>query len=282
MQSLQTKVDLKYFQGESVTIIKCIKRGDRYVYQVDHNGDPYIIKGYKIFIPHLKPGYDTTKTTFMKSLCEIQAVYQEFFFTKMASTISPHFVKPLEMDYDLQLAKNDRSYTNLFIEILFEYGGESLADLKDLSINVIYDQMRQSANAISILHNTKVIHLDLKPANMVYSNNVVKVIDMGAIYESKAKSSPYNITARLTGKIRELTEIYSPPEVIKHEVGLNKPNEKFEMGKVDVYSWASCFFKILLIIIQNIPAVCGDVFLLPLNKGIRKAVVVLVQNSDLH
>ena len=186
-----------------------------------------------------------SKDGFLSSLMQIQEVYQEYFFTKMASIFSPNFVKPLEISYGIQLAKNERTYTRLFIEALFEFGGESLTNLTNLDITTIYNLMRQSADAICVLHSTGVIHLDIKPSNMVFSNNILKIIDMGSLYESVTKNAVYQQTTKLSGKIRELTEIYSPPEILKHELGLSEIQRKFEMGKIDVYSWAMCFFKII-------------------------------------
>ena len=46
--------------------------------------------------------------------------------------------------------------------------------------------MRQSANALLLLHNIEIAHFDIKPANMVYDakKDLLKIVDMGNAFSS--------------------------------------------------------------------------------------------------
>ena len=244
---LKTQVDSKFFKEKAtVTAILSGNIEDRYVYKVEVNKKFFIVKGYNVKLPQIKNGDPDSKTSLFGFLNKLERVYQEYFFAKMACVYSRHFAKPLAIDHEVQWAPNDFGTSNLYTEIIFEYGGESIDNLGDTKITTIYNLMRQSASALCLLHNTGVIHMDIKPQNMVFANGLLKIIDMGGSHGYETKSIVYKPTVNLKGKITEFTRAFSPPEILKEYEKINPQSTHFELGKVDVYSWAMSFFSILL------------------------------------
>jgi len=246
LKDLRTAVDIKFLKGRA-KIVKEYATGSRYVYQVSHNKNLYIIKGYEIVLEHLKAGNQESEERFTEALTTVSDIYQEYYFSKFASLFSQHFAKALEMDMNLRLALNDYSMSYLYIEILFEYGGDPLNQLDKLDVTSLYNLMRQSANALSILHSTGITHLDIKPANMVYnkSADLLKIIDMGGSFGYGVSNKLYTPTVNMGGKIKELTREFSPPEVLKLERG-QTPSNQVIIGTIDVYCWAMTFYSLLL------------------------------------
>eukprot|EP00826_Nyctotherus_ovalis_P020047 TRINITY_DN16261_c0_g1_i7.p1 TRINITY_DN16261_c0_g1~~TRINITY_DN16261_c0_g1_i7.p1 ORF type:complete len:409 (-),score=118.02 TRINITY_DN16261_c0_g1_i7:100-1326(-) len=245
-KGLRTEVDLKFLR-ERVKVVKELSVGSRYVYQVSHGKNLYIVKGYEIVLEHLKAGNEESCERFTEALTTISDIYQEYYFSKIASVFSQHFAKALEMDMNLKLAPNDYSMTYLYIEIMFEHGGDSLNHLGNFDVTSLYNLMRQSASALSLLHSTGITHLDIKPANMVYnkSADLLKIIDMGGSFGYGISNKLYSPTIDMGGKIKELTREFSPPEVLKLERG-QMPGNQMIIGTVDVYCWAMTFYSILL------------------------------------
>ena len=245
--SLNTKVDIKLFKNKAI-IKNVLRRGGEYVYKIQYDDKPYILKGYEIYLVHLKAGDETTKDAFIDNLQSIEEVYKEYYYSKIACVVNPHFTKPLMIDHKVELAKDEGLHSNLYIEIIFEYGGESLSTLGKLDINQSYNLMRQSATALCLLHSAGLTHFDIKPDNMTYNKtkDFLKIIDMGSSYDCSTKSIIYNPTIKLTGKINSLTPEFCPPEVIKFAYNLASNQPNFIIGDIDVYCWAMCFYFLLL------------------------------------
>ena len=244
---LKTEVDFKFFHAKA-KLVQDLSGGDmtRYSYKIDFKGKPYIVKGYEVIIPQMSYGDKSCRIAFLEFMTEVEMIHQEYFFAKMACVYSLHFAKPLAIDHEVQWAPNDFGTSNLYTEIIFEYGGESIDNLGDTKITTIYNLMRQSASALCLLHNTGVTHMDIKPQNMVFANGLLKIIDMGGSHGYETKSIVYKPTVNLKGKITEFTRAFSPPEILKEYEKINPQSTHFELGKVDVYSWAMSFFSILL------------------------------------
>eukprot|EP00826_Nyctotherus_ovalis_P030755 TRINITY_DN2454_c0_g7_i2.p1 TRINITY_DN2454_c0_g7~~TRINITY_DN2454_c0_g7_i2.p1 ORF type:complete len:213 (+),score=53.77 TRINITY_DN2454_c0_g7_i2:147-785(+) len=170
VNKLKTNVDMNYF-GKRVTIGEKLPVGDsdkRYVYQVSHAGVEYIVKGYRILLCNILPGNNESVENFKESFEEINSIYQEYFFGRFVGDFNPHFVKSLLLDYAIQAASREGANSYMYIEVLFEHGGISLDNLDSISIEMVYNLMRQSAKALSLLHKIQIVHLDIKPANIVY------------------------------------------------------------------------------------------------------------------
>ena len=167
---IRSNVDFKYF-GERVKIEKEFDVGnneERYVYQVSCKDNIYILKGFKIHLEHLNPGNKGSADLFMTSLIQISEVFQEYYFARVVSLFNPHIGMPLFMDFTIDLAENETSYSHMYIEIIFEHGGTPLNSMQPTTLELTYNLMRQSANALFLLHNLNIAHFDIKPENMVY------------------------------------------------------------------------------------------------------------------
>jgi len=109
--------------------------------------------------------------------------------------------------------------------------------------------MRQSANALTLLHDIGMVHFDIKPANMVYdkNNDILKIIDMESAYGAITKKDVTRTIQTLSREIRSTTFEYSPPEVLRTIKGKEEiSNLKMSLNTIDVYCWAMSFCSILL------------------------------------
>jgi len=144
-RKIRSEVDLKYF-GERVKIEEEFKVGneeERYVYQVSCKGNTYILKGFRINVEHLSPGDKKSADLFMTSLIRINEIFQEYYFARGASPFNPHIAAPLFMDFIIDLAKNEASYSHIYIEIIFEHGGTSLRSMQPTTLELTYNLMKQ-------------------------------------------------------------------------------------------------------------------------------------------
>jgi len=245
-----TEVDLKCF-NQRVRIegdMSVSNSGERYVYKVSHNDVFYVLKGYKIQIEHLVPGNNASANSFKNSIRIISEVFQEYYFARIASLFNKHFAKPLLLDHTIQLAESEFSHSYMYIEIIFEYAGTGLDKLESITFNDAYNFMRQSANALTFLHDIGMIRFDIKPANMVYDKNsdILKIIDMDNAFATVAKKITGTIKT-FSDEIRSTTLEYSPPEVLRqNKDGVEIPNSKMALDAIDVYCWGMSFYSILL------------------------------------
>ena len=145
---------------------------ERYVYRIIHQDTIYILKGFRIQIEQLNPGNEETAESFKKSLEQISEVFQEYHFSRAASLLNPHIATPLFLDFTVELPKDKVSCSYIHIQIIFEYGGTALDELRPTGVELSYNLMRQSANVLFLLHNLQIAHFDIKPANMIYSSFV--------------------------------------------------------------------------------------------------------------
>eukprot|EP00826_Nyctotherus_ovalis_P032907 TRINITY_DN2651_c0_g1_i1.p1 TRINITY_DN2651_c0_g1~~TRINITY_DN2651_c0_g1_i1.p1 ORF type:complete len:514 (+),score=196.09 TRINITY_DN2651_c0_g1_i1:242-1783(+) len=245
-RGLKTAVDLKFLNAR-VTVDKELFNGERYVYRVKKDNTFYILKGYQILLEHLKPGDEESRQRFISVLSAIAEAYQEYFFSKIACLFNQHFAKPLEIDQEVELTSDVNSLSYLYIEILFEYAGEPLNSMGNVGVDCVYNLMRQSANALSLLHNTGLMHLDIKPTNMMFNaeTNLLKMVDAGTSFGYGTHSIICKRT-KTSQCIRESSREFAPPEIIRERDGFDMPIARLLAGNVDVYCWAMCFYTMLL------------------------------------
>jgi serine/threonine protein kinase len=99
-----------------------------------------------------------------------------------------------------------------------------------------------------MLHDIRMTHFDIKPANMVYDKNsdMLKIIDMGSAFGDLRKDVTSS-TSTFNRKLRSTTPEYSPPEILRKVENLDRVQGlKIDMSAVDVYCWAMCFYSMLL------------------------------------
>eukprot|EP00826_Nyctotherus_ovalis_P030747 TRINITY_DN2454_c0_g2_i5.p2 TRINITY_DN2454_c0_g2~~TRINITY_DN2454_c0_g2_i5.p2 ORF type:complete len:126 (-),score=49.96 TRINITY_DN2454_c0_g2_i5:752-1093(-) len=95
-----------------------------------------------VYKRQILPGDDESVENFKKSFEEINSIYQEYFFGRFVGDFNPHFVKPLLLDYTIEVASHGGANSCMYIEVLFEHGGISLDNLDSISIEMAYNLMR--------------------------------------------------------------------------------------------------------------------------------------------
>jgi len=251
---IKTNIDETTLGGKATLLNAIMQKTHKYVYKLSKEGKFYILKGNVLRFPSFDSPEASTR--YPNNMKKLGFIYQEFYLSKVASVMSINFAVPLQIASKIELPKPPEKDATLYVEALYEYGGEPLSSFKgkDCTIQRVYKWMRQSANALSMLHKIGISHLDIKPDNMVYDpeTNILKIIDLGISVAYVDSKKLYKVTSKLSGKMRGFTEIYSPPEVIQIfgdksmlKEYVSRP-EKFIIGNVDVYCWAMGFYSLLL------------------------------------
>ena len=173
---IENEVYVKHFNKRLRIKDVFVIKDERYVYQITYKRITYILKGFKIqveFDPESKRSTQISKQNLMQMI----EVYQKYYFARAASLINTHIANPLFLDLTVKLAE-DRAFSYLHIQIIFKYGGVDLNKLQPTTIEQTHNLMQQSANALFLLHNLKIAHFDVKPANMVYDNtkDLLKIV----------------------------------------------------------------------------------------------------------
>ena len=220
---------------------------EKYVYRIIYQDITYILKGFRIQLEQLNPDNKETAESFKESLVQISEVFQEFHFSRAACLLNPHIAKPLFLDFTVDLPEDKISCCYMHFQIIFEYAGTALNELKPTGVELTYNLMRQSANALFLLHNLGIVHFDIKPANMVYDErkDLLKIIDMGSAF-GRSNQKPLDTTVNLGEKVRSFTREFAPPEILLMENSVvNNTNLPLSLASIDVYSWAMSFFALI-------------------------------------
>lgn len=154
-------------------------------------------------------------------------------FAREADNLSklkhPHIVKVLE----LFECNNTFYYSMEYCE------GGSLDDLivksKGLKVDVALSYFRQIGDALSFMHNHHMLHLDLKPGNvMLRSNGDVVLIDFGLSKQYSVTGEPESSTRVGSG-----TPGYAPIEQSNYQDGKDFP------VTMDIYALGATLYKML-------------------------------------
>jgi len=218
-------------------------RDRNYIYQITYKETSYVLKGNLIQLEHLDSGNKESAKLFKQSLVQVSEVFKNYHFAKIAGFFNTHIAQPLSLDYEIELAETKDSHSRMHIQVLFEYCGTTLDNLMPVNVELGYNLMRQSANALVLFHNLGVAHFDIKPSSMVYndSKDLLQFINMGNIFEyNKLKSAKEDFE----GKI--FTEAFAPPEILKiaKDLGIS-PSLELSPSAVDVYCWGMSFYSLL-------------------------------------
>eukprot|EP00826_Nyctotherus_ovalis_P016454 TRINITY_DN14762_c0_g1_i12.p1 TRINITY_DN14762_c0_g1~~TRINITY_DN14762_c0_g1_i12.p1 ORF type:complete len:891 (-),score=86.97 TRINITY_DN14762_c0_g1_i12:109-2781(-) len=160
-----------------------------------HKGVDYIVKGFT---------FDSYKSQFVDT--ELKRINEEYFFMEAICGFSPHFTRPLFLDYVAEPG------LHFHVEILFEYTGMALNDLKSLDVKALYNFMQQSANALLLLHNIGLAHSNIRPDCMICHENTLRFVNMGSAFSEN----------RLNSEAHKMEELRA----------------------MDVYLWAMCFTQL--------------------------------------
>lgn len=149
--------------------------------------------------------------------------------TNLSQLKHPHIVKVLE----LFEANNTYYYSMEYCE-----GGtlDALIEKqRGLDVQAALSYFRQIADALSFMHNNHMLHLDLKPSNiMLRGNGEAVLIDFGLSKQYTASGDPESSTRVGLG-----TPGYAPLEQANYREGKNFP------VTMDVYALGATLFKML-------------------------------------
>ncbi|KAG6968336.1 hypothetical protein JG687_00003807 [Phytophthora cactorum] len=152
---------------------------------------------------------------------------------------NPYIIKLIAAEQDLQQRQ---------INVIMEHGeidlSERLRDLKgemdENMLRVIWAQMLQAVNAI---HQKRIIHGDLKPANFLFVNGALKLIDFGI-----AKTIS-NDTTNIERDSQIGTVNFMSPEAIQGNTapnGQRDPQGKMKVGRAsDIWSLGCILYQIV-------------------------------------
>jgi len=155
----------------------------------------------------------------------------EYNIAKAMSVESFYIAAPIDMrDY------HDDDSHEIFIEMLFEHSGESLLDyFKKIKSQDIMEIIRQTLSAFATMHRHQIFHSDIKPANIVIKDGIVKVIDFRVSQELRQKTLLFQTA--LTS-VKGGTKIYLPPEMFV-------AGSKLIFADIDVYCWGMTIYQLI-------------------------------------
>ncbi|OQR95886.1 xylulose kinase [Thraustotheca clavata] len=150
--------------------------------------------------------------------------------------------------YIIRLLANEMDYVGQAIYVVMEQGEIDLKDkLQELKRNGIAVEenflritWQQMLQAVNYIHNERIIHGDLKPANFLFVNGALKLIDFGI---AKAIS---NDTTNIIRENHEGTANFMPPEVASGFLNSNQPNAPRKVGRAaDIWSLGCILYQIV-------------------------------------
>ena len=140
---IENEVYVKYFNKRLKTKNVFVVGDDekRYIYQISYQKVTYILKSFKIQVDYVDPESRRGIETFKQNLMQMDEVFQEYYFARAASLISPHIAKPLSLDLRVELPEDRASLFYLHVQIIFEYGGVALNELQPTTIKQTYNMI---------------------------------------------------------------------------------------------------------------------------------------------
>ncbi|KAG6592603.1 TTK protein kinase [Phytophthora cinnamomi] len=221
---------------ESLTS-RVVVNGQKYI-KLEQIGSGGSSKVYRMLGPDLK--IYALKKIKLKKL-DAQSIAQ---FTNEINLLkklqgNPHIIKLIAAEQDLKQRQ---------INVIMEHGeidlSERLRDLKggmdENLLRVIWTQMLEAVDAI---HSQRIIHGDLKPANFLFVNGALKLIDFGI-----AKTIS-NDTTNIERDSQVGTVNYMSPEAIQGNTmpdGKRDPEGKMKVGRAsDIWSLGCILYQIV-------------------------------------
>jgi len=198
---------------------------NRKVYKVINKSDQYILK-----IIDTEAGENDN---------ELDQIKHEFNISEDLGNQHPNIAKGIKM----KTQKISEEVTRC--EILMEYAGDSLAKLiTSAKPHEIVMWIIQSLSAMRYAEEMRISHFDIKPANIVYQNGVIKIIDFGcAVGFSRKADTAKPLDSIKSKEVIGATPCYAPPELFQ-----SKNDGSFSNligSKFDVYCWGMTFYQIL-------------------------------------
>uniref|UniRef100_A0AAV1UIY8 Protein kinase domain-containing protein n=1 Tax=Peronospora matthiolae TaxID=2874970 RepID=A0AAV1UIY8_9STRA len=217
---------------------RVVVNGLRYI-KLEQIGSGGSSKVYRMLGPDLKI-YALKKIKLKKLDAQSIAQYTNEINLLQRLQGNPHIIKLIAAEQDLQQRQ---------INVIMEHGeidlSERLRNLKggmdENLLRVIWTQMLQAVDAI---HRMRIIHGDLKPANFLFVNGALKLIDFGI-----AKAIPSNDTTNIERDSQIGTVNFMSPEAIQGNTmpnGDRDPKGKMKVGRAsDIWSLGCILYQIV-------------------------------------
>ncbi|MDR3549592.1 MAG: serine/threonine-protein kinase [Candidatus Pacebacteria bacterium] len=165
----------------------------------------------------------------------IEGARFEFELPRLLHTKTVHVAKPLRIE------EQEEQNGILHIEILLEYGGISLRSMlkDDIAPYTFLAWIKQSLEAMKAIQELGICHSDIKPANMVYGEKNLRIIDFGCAIKM---SSRHFLLSNSPCLVKSGTKCYLPPEL---HCGGAIESTVCNHGAIDVYCWGMTFYQLL-------------------------------------
>lgn len=221
---------------ESLTS-KVVINGQRYI-KLEQIGSGGSSKVYRMLGPDLKV-YALKKIKLKKLDAQSIAQYTNEINLLKKLQGNPHIIRLIAAEQDLQQRQ---------INVVMEHGEIDLSerlsalkgDMDENMLRVIWSQMLKAVNAI---HQKRIIHGDLKPANFLFVNGALKLIDFGI-----AKTIS-NDTTNIERDSQIGTVNFMSPEAIQGNTapnGQRDPEGKMKVGRAsDIWSLGCILYQIV-------------------------------------
>jgi calcium/calmodulin-dependent protein kinase I len=102
----------------------------------------------------------------------------------------------------------------------------------------VRETFSQIVDGVKFIHESGVVHLDLKPENIWLKNKKVKIGDFG--FAKRLKDGPMRILPRVSG-----TLTFMSPELHRHWMADYDDREPMDLKKVDVWALGVIFYEML-------------------------------------
>jgi len=146
----------------------------------------------------------------------------------------------------VQLINADISLKNGLINMVFEYGECDLNRLlKQNPISLSKDSFlkflwKQILETVQTIHQERIVHGDLKPANFLIVEGSLKIIDFGIAKPIQ------NDTTNITRTSQMGTLNYMPPESVLDTSSFCQRKKKFRLSRsADIWSLGCIFFQMV-------------------------------------
>lgn len=209
--------------------------GAKNVKKIKLNEEESTKKKTGVFLVNCEKESYILKTIKTDNESEIKKAEEEYENTLKLSNQTEFVAKALKRRPE----KADATGKNYF-EALYENGGKNLLQLMDkLTGELLIIWAIQSAEAMKIVHKLKLFHSDLKPENMTFRDNVLKIIDFGESVGDSGTTTFKKFGQTVDSKIKGVTYCYCPPEILKYDI------QKISFTTIDIYCWGMSFYQFI-------------------------------------
>lgn len=192
------EVPLVVFKGKNLHVIRELgKGGSSRVYQVLYNDQIFALKRVSLKEEQRESFIDEIKL--LKRLRGQKGIIEL-------------------VDYDLKKAE---------LDLLLECGDTDLSSVirsNTLTLNFIRDIWEQILQIVCLVHQQRIIHKDLKPANFLFVRGRLKLIDFGISKEMK------NDTTKIFNETQIGTVNYMSPESLDRDAKLGRSTDVWSLG----------------------------------------------------